>query len=99
MEVFWCSKVIFNVYQLIFIKLFYIRIHFHFILYENKATIKEGDLKMEKKSFKIRSVNDNEQLWTKLADQMETLENRDEMKCFNCSICCDNCCFNCCFQI
>ncbi|WP_169513107.1 hypothetical protein [Bacillus fungorum] len=54
---------------------------------------------MENKSFKIRSVNDNEQLWTKLADQMETLENRDEMKCFNCSICCDNCCFNCCFQI
>ena len=32
----------FNVYQLIFIKLFYIRIHFHFTLYENKATIKEG---------------------------------------------------------
>lgn len=74
MEVFWCSKVIFNVYQLIFIKLFYIRIHFHFILYENKATIIEGDLKMEKKSFKIRSVNDNEQLWTKLADKWKHLK-------------------------
>lgn len=85
MEKYWYTKVIFHRYQ--------------FILYENIAIIKEGDLKMENKSFKIRSVNENDQLWTKLADQMETLENRDEMACFNCSICCDNCCFNCCFQV
>ena len=59
MEVFWCSKVIFNVYQLIFIKLFYIRIHFHFILYENKATIIEGDLKWKNllKSVQLMTMN------------------------------------------
>ncbi len=48
--------------------------------------------------FKVRSVNEDKQLWTGLVDQMESLENRDEMLCFNCTICCDNCCWNCCIQ-
>ncbi|WP_281886801.1 hypothetical protein [Paenibacillus sp. YYML68] len=46
-------------------------------------------------AFKIRSVNENKELWTNLADEVEELENRDEMSCLQIT-----CCFNiCCFQI
>jgi len=47
-------------------------------------------------SYKIRSVNENESLWTNLVNEMEDLENRDEMTNVGSEL---SWCADCCFQI
>lgn len=48
---------------------------------------------------KLKSMNDNKELWPSLASQVESLEKREEFACGQ--LCCFQlCCFEiCCFQL
>ncbi|WP_197261420.1 hypothetical protein [Brevibacillus laterosporus] len=50
-------------------------------------------------SYKVRSINENENLWTNLTSEMEDLENRDEMASANIISPQITWCIDCCFKI